>query len=104
MNIGEAAALSGLPAKTIRYYEEIGLVRPAVRAANGYRAYAERDVRILMFLHRARCSASASRTAGNSSPSTRTAADQVPMSRRSRSAGSATSTARSPNSRPCGRR
>ena len=54
MNIGEAAAISGLPAKTIRYYEEIGLVRPALRAANGYRDYGETDVRTLMFLHRAR--------------------------------------------------
>ena len=54
MNIGEAAALSGLPPKTIRYYEEIGLVRPAMRAANGYRDYGLRDVRTLMFLHRAR--------------------------------------------------
>ncbi|MEO1238359.1 MAG: MerR family DNA-binding transcriptional regulator, partial [Pseudomonadota bacterium] len=36
MNIGEAARRSGLPAKTIRYYEDIGLVVPA-RAANGYR-------------------------------------------------------------------
>jgi MerR family transcriptional regulator, copper efflux regulator len=54
MNIGEAAALSGLPAKTIRYYEEIGLVRPALRAANGYRDYGEGDVRTLIFLHRAR--------------------------------------------------
>ncbi|MGE4220782.1 MAG: MerR family DNA-binding transcriptional regulator, partial [Alphaproteobacteria bacterium] len=44
MNIGQAAARSGLPAKTIRYYEEIGLVRPATRAENGYRDYAEADV------------------------------------------------------------
>ena len=54
MNIGEAAALSGLPTKTIRYYEEIGLVRPALRAANGYRDYALNDVRTLMFVQRAR--------------------------------------------------
>ena len=54
MNIGEAAAVSGLPAKTICYYEEIGLVRPALRAANGYRDYGETDVRTLIFLQRAR--------------------------------------------------
>ncbi|MDP8971389.1 MAG: Cu(I)-responsive transcriptional regulator, partial [Actinomycetota bacterium] len=54
MNIGEAAALSGLPTKTIRYYEEIGLVRPAQRAENGYRDYDETDVRMLNFLQRAR--------------------------------------------------
>jgi Cu(I)-responsive transcriptional regulator len=53
MNIGAVAAASGLPAKTIRYYEEIDLVRTA-RAANGYRQFAERDVRILAFLSRAR--------------------------------------------------
>ncbi|MCY4439907.1 MAG: MerR family DNA-binding transcriptional regulator, partial [Deltaproteobacteria bacterium] len=29
MNIGDVAEASGLPAKTIRYYEEIGFVRPA---------------------------------------------------------------------------
>lgn len=53
MNIGEAAALSGLPAKTIRYYEDIGLIRPA-RAENGYRDYAEADAHKLAFLARAR--------------------------------------------------
>ncbi|MEN3793868.1 Cu(I)-responsive transcriptional regulator [Fulvimarina sp. MAC3] len=53
MNIGEASKLSGLPPKTIRYYEEIGLVKPA-RAANGYRDYRERDVHILRFLQRSR--------------------------------------------------
>lgn len=53
MNVGEAAASSGLPAKTIRYYEDIGLVKPA-RAGNGYRDYSADDVHRLAFLKRAR--------------------------------------------------
>ncbi|MGP3696501.1 Cu(I)-responsive transcriptional regulator [Rhodobacter sp. NSM] len=53
MNIKDAAARSGLPAKTIRYYEEIGLVRP-LRDANGYRRFRERDLHKLGFLGRAR--------------------------------------------------
>ncbi|WP_209424757.1 Cu(I)-responsive transcriptional regulator [Pararhodobacter sp. SW119] len=53
MNIGNAAEASGLPAKTIRYYEEIGLIRPR-RDANGYRAFGRRDVHKLAFLARAR--------------------------------------------------
>lgn len=53
MNIGTASARSGLPEKTIRYYEEIGLLAPA-RRENGYRAYTGRDVHVLKFLHRAR--------------------------------------------------
>ena len=53
MNIGEVAARSGLPAKTIRYYEEIGLVRPR-RGANGYRAFGEAEAERLAFLARAR--------------------------------------------------
>lgn len=54
MNISEAAERSGLPAKTIRYYEDIGLVVPAARRANGYRDYALHDVHTLSFLNRAR--------------------------------------------------
>ena len=53
MNIGEVAERSGLPPKTIRYYEEIGLVRPA-RGDNGYRAFRETDLHKLAFLGRAR--------------------------------------------------
>ncbi len=54
MNIGEAARRSGLPAKTIRYYEDIGLSRPPGRSTNGYRAYSDADVHTLRFLQRAR--------------------------------------------------
>lgn len=53
MNIGEASERSGLPAKTIRYYEDISLVAPD-RADNGYRDYSLNDVHRLRFLHRAR--------------------------------------------------
>lgn len=54
MTIGEAASRSGMPPKTIRFYEEIGLIRPAERFENQYRAYSERDVHTLRFIHRAR--------------------------------------------------
>ena len=53
MNIGEAAARSGLLPKTIRYYEEIGLVT-AGRRPNGYRHYDEILIHKLRFLQRAR--------------------------------------------------
>jgi Cu(I)-responsive transcriptional regulator len=53
MNIGDAAERSGLPAKTIRYYEEIQLLKPS-RAGNGYRDYSSEDVHRLKFLQRAR--------------------------------------------------
>ena len=53
MNIGDVAARSGLPAKTIRYYEEIGLIRPP-RGPNGYREFGERELNTLAFLARAR--------------------------------------------------
>lgn len=52
--IAQAAALSGVPSTTIRYYEDQGLIRPADRAANGYRTYDDRDVARLRFVSRAR--------------------------------------------------
>lgn len=54
MNIGQAAELSGLPPKTIRYYDDIGLIAPRGRRANGYRDYDARDVHVLRFVQRAR--------------------------------------------------
>ena len=54
MNIGEAASESGVPAKTIRYYESIGLIPPAVRAKNGYRNYSPFDIETLKFIQHAR--------------------------------------------------
>ena len=53
MNIGDVAKLSGLPIKTIRYYEDIGFIRPQ-RSANGYRSFRDTDVHKLAFLGRAR--------------------------------------------------
>ncbi|PTE14999.1 Cu(I)-responsive transcriptional regulator [Pseudogemmobacter blasticus] len=53
MNITEVARQSGLPAKTIRYYEEIGLIRP-LRSSNGYRAFRDSDLHKLAFIGRAR--------------------------------------------------
>ena len=53
MNIGNAGKACGLPLKTIRYYEEIGLIKPA-RRENGYRDYSENDICKLRFIQRAR--------------------------------------------------
>jgi Cu(I)-responsive transcriptional regulator len=54
MNIGQAAAASGVSAKMIRYYEQIGLIRPADRTDSNYRSFSPRDVNDLRFIKRAR--------------------------------------------------
>lgn len=54
MNISQAAQACGLPNKTIRYYEEIGLVVPRRQEGNDYRVYSLDDVAQLRFLQRAR--------------------------------------------------
>jgi len=53
VNIGEVAQKTGLPAKTIRYYEDIGLVT-AERRPNGYRDYGDTEIHNLRFVQRAR--------------------------------------------------
>ena len=50
VQIGEASEQAGLSTKTIRYYEEIGLIPPAKLMANGYRAYSEDELDRLRFI------------------------------------------------------
>ena len=53
MTIGQLAERAGVNAKTIRYYESIGLLPPPRRAPNGYREYAPTDATRLLFIRRA---------------------------------------------------
>lgn len=54
MNIGQASRATGVSTKMIRYYESVGLIRPADRTDSNYRDFGERDVRELQFIRRAR--------------------------------------------------
>jgi MerR family transcriptional regulator, copper efflux regulator len=54
MNIGEVAAATGLPAKTIRYYESVGLIEPPTRSEGNYRLYDARHLATLRFIQQAR--------------------------------------------------
>ncbi len=54
LQIGELSARTGVSSKTIRYYEDIGLLPEPQRADNGYRVYTDEDVERLHFIRRAR--------------------------------------------------
>jgi DNA-binding transcriptional MerR regulator len=54
IQIGELARASGTPAKTIRFYEDAGVLPPPHRAENGYRLYGDEDIRRLRFVRNAR--------------------------------------------------
>jgi len=54
MNIGEAAKSSGVSAKSIRHYEQAGLIRPATRTESNYRVYTQNDIEVLRFIKQAR--------------------------------------------------
>lgn len=54
MQIGEAAALTGLEVSTIRFYEDQGVLPPPARTEAGYRDYQESDVELMRFVRRLR--------------------------------------------------
>ena len=54
MNIGEAAKKSGLSVKTVRYYDEINLIKPIKNKATNYRHYTTADLAKLQFIGKAR--------------------------------------------------
>ncbi|MBH89557.1 MAG: Cu(I)-responsive transcriptional regulator [Magnetovibrio sp.] len=54
MNIGKAANLSDLTVKTVRYYSDIGLIKPQIDTNTGYRNFSEFDLAKLQFLAKAR--------------------------------------------------
>ena len=54
MNIGKAAKLSGLSVKAVRYYSDIGIIKPKVAVDTGYRDFSEPDLAKLQFVAKAR--------------------------------------------------
>ena len=54
LTIGQLAELAGVPRKTIRYYEEVGVLPPPGRSDAGYRLYSDIDVRRVELVRRAR--------------------------------------------------
>jgi DNA-binding transcriptional MerR regulator len=54
LRVGQLAEATSMPAKTIRYYEQVGVLPARSRSAAGYRQYYRRDIDRLLFVRRAR--------------------------------------------------
>jgi DNA-binding transcriptional MerR regulator len=54
LQIGEVASRTGLTQRTLRYYEELGLLRPASRMEGGFRLYSEEDLQRIQFIRNLR--------------------------------------------------
>ncbi len=54
LTVGQLARATSVPAKTIRYYEQVGVLPVPRRSAAGYRQYSRHDVHRLLFIRRAR--------------------------------------------------
>lgn len=54
MNIGDAAAATGVSTKMTRYYEGIGVIKLALRTSSGHRVYIDAEIHTLRFVRRAR--------------------------------------------------
>jgi DNA-binding transcriptional MerR regulator len=54
LTVGQLARATGVPAKTIRFYEQVGVLPVAERSESRYRQYSRRDVDRLVFIRRAR--------------------------------------------------
>ena len=54
LTVGQLARATGVPAKTIRYYEQVGVLPVPRRSGSGYRHYSRHDVHRLLFIRRAR--------------------------------------------------
>ena len=54
MNIGKAASMSGLTVKAVRYYSDIGIIKPDIDTNTGYRDFSEPDLAKLQFVAKAR--------------------------------------------------
>ena len=54
LNIGKDASLAGLTVKTVRYYSDIGIIKPDIHTKTGYRHFSSDDVAKLQFVGKAR--------------------------------------------------
>jgi len=53
LTIGKVAQLARIRPSAIRYYDRQGMLHPTIRGANGYRAYSDDAIKLLLFIKRA---------------------------------------------------